>query len=242
MSQIKPANSVLDTHERIGSDTIWLHDPTLLIKDGRYKSFFPSRQMSRAEAFNAGSRLIIYLSLILYLYSQRVIYLCTGIGSIVIGWVWYKYYPNLVDNFRAPTGAVADDSKLKARDIHHHYVNSKPPATRRRFKYVKPSDDNPFMNVMPSDYTKNPNRASVLQQPCSNFQQVQRQVDQKFHQSLFKDVGDVFGKDSSQRQFYTTPNTAIPNDQDTFARWLYKSPEDTCKQGQCEAPARYIGR
>ena len=55
--------------------------------------------------------------------------------------------------------------------------------------------------------------------------------------SLFRDVNDLFGKNNSQRQFYTVPGNSIPNDQDTFAKWLYATPK-TCKEGnglQCAA-------
>ena len=55
--------------------------------------------------------------------------------------------------------------------------------------------------------------------------------------NLYKDVSDIFSKNNSQRQFYTTPVTTIPNDQGSFADWLYKTPP-TCKENngnQCVA-------
>ena len=237
MSQIKPANSDWSVAPAMDSNIVWLNNPKLLIVDGRWRTFFPTRNMTREEAFNAGSRLIIYLSLSLFLYSQRTTYLITGIGAILLGFIWYQYYPKLVDTF-----SPQSNSTNLGADIHHQYTTTPPPPSRRRFKYVNPSDNNPFMNVMPSDYTTNPDRASSFQKPCRNFDLIQDQVDQKFNASLFKDVGDIFGRDASQRQFYTTPNTAIPNDQDTFARWLYKSSGATCKEGICQPQHRYIGR
>ena len=44
-----------------------------------------------------------------------------------------------------------------------------------------------------------------------------------------QDVDDLFGRYNSQRQFYTMPSTTVPNDQKSFAEWLYKTPE-TCKE------------
>ena len=61
--------------------------------------------------------------------------------------------------------------------------------------------------------------------------------DKLFSSSLIRDVNDLFGKNNSQRQFYTVPGNSIPNDQDTFAKWLYATPK-TCKEGnglQCAA-------
>ena len=51
-----------------------------------------------------------------------------------------------------------------------------------------------------------------------------------FNKNLYRDLTDVYGKNNSQRQFYTTPITTVPNDQNSFANWLYRS-EKTCKEG-----------
>ena len=47
--------------------------------------------------------------------------------------------------------------------------------------------------------------------------------------NLYQDTGDVFNKESSQRQYYTTPNTTAPNAQTAFAKWAYQAPP-TCKE------------
>ena len=44
------------------------------------------------------------------------------------------------------------------------------------------------------------------------------------------DVNDIFGKNNSQRQFYTVPGNQVPNDQGSFAQWCYGQPK-TCKEG-----------
>ena len=41
----------------------------------------------------------------------------------------------------------------------------------------------------------------------------------------------MFGKLNSQRNFYTTPSTTIPNDRESFQKWLYNTPQ-TCKENQ----------
>ena len=56
-------------------------------------------------------------------------------------------------------------------------------------------------------------------------------IDNNFDNNLYKDIDDIFGKMNSQRQFYTMPSTTIPNDQESFAKWLYLSPK-TCKEDQ----------
>ena len=56
-----------------------------------------------------------------------------------------------------------------------------------------------------------------------------------FNHNLFRDVDELWERANSQRQFYTIPNTAIPNNQKEFANWLYRSPGGNCKtdQGRC---------
>ena len=46
---------------------------------------------------------------------------------------------------------------------------------------------------------------------------------------------DVFGKTQGQRQFVSMPSTTIPNDVDSYQKWLYKIPGKTCKEGGREA-------
>ena len=50
-----------------------------------------------------------------------------------------------------------------------------------------------------------------------------------FNNNLFREVDAVWERENSQRQFYTVPNTSIPNQRNEFAEWLYKS-RATCKE------------
>ena len=66
--------------------------------------------------------------------------------------------------------------------------------------------------------------------PSYNNVGVQRRVEDLFNEDLYRDVNDIFGKNNSQRQFYTVPGSQVPNDQGSFAQWLYGTPP-TCKEG-----------
>ena len=91
-----------------------------------------------------------------------------------------------------------------------------------------PSAKNPFMNVLVDEIKYNPTRApaaSVLD-PSVNIT-----LDDFFRTQFVDDPTDVFGKTQSQRQFYTTPSTSVPNDQESYQNWLYKIPGKTCKEG-----------
>ena len=90
---------------------------------------------------------------------------------------------------------------------------------------IRPSRYNPFMNVLMSDYTDNPNRDPA----CKLSTEINKEIEEHFNYNLYKNTDDLFNKNNSQRQFYTNPSTTIPNDQDSFSKWLYKS-QETCKQ------------
>jgi hypothetical protein len=93
---------------------------------------------------------------------------------------------------------------------------------------TNPSAKNPFMNVLLDELQYNPNRpaAAPIESPLVNAT-----LTDFFKVQWTSDPTDVFGRSQSQRQFYTTPNTSIPNDQASYANWLYFIPGKSCKEG-----------
>lgn len=91
-----------------------------------------------------------------------------------------------------------------------------------------PTSKNPFMNMLIDQIKYNPTRAaaqSVLDPSVSVS------LDQFFKTNFTSDPTDVFGRSQSQRQFYVTPSTTVPNDVESYQNWLYKIPGKTCKEG-----------
>jgi hypothetical protein len=85
------------------------------------------------------------------------------------------------------------------------------------------------MNPTLIDINNNPERESYSKKSFIDNEEIKNEIEDKFSFNLYQDVNDVFGKSNSQRQFYTTPVTTIPNKQDDFAKWLYGKNE-TCKE------------
>ena len=94
--------------------------------------------------------------------------------------------------------------------------------------YTPPTARNLFMNVLVDEMKYNPDRpeAAPIGHPT-----VKQTMDDFFRIQWFSDPTDVFGKNQGQRQFITQPSTTVPNDQGSFADWLYKIPGKTCKEG-----------
>jgi hypothetical protein len=90
----------------------------------------------------------------------------------------------------------------------------------------KPTVENPFTNIVFSDYLD----ASNVAEPCnSSDSNVQTDMQNLYNSTIFRNFDDVFERANSQRMFYTVPIRTIPNDQTNFANWLYKT-GPTCKE------------
>ena len=98
---------------------------------------------------------------------------------------------------------------------------------------VKPTEDNPFMNMTMKDYLNTDKAVNIVdREPAcdANNPEIKKKIDSNFKNNLYRDVSDVFGKYNSQRQFFTMPYTqVIPDVEGNFKNWLYKSPK-TCKE------------
>ena len=90
---------------------------------------------------------------------------------------------------------------------------------------------NPFHNVTIDEYKYEPNRPAA---PDITSPTAKIALDEYFRVQWYSDPTDVFGKTQSQRMFVTQPVTTIPNDQDSYQKWLYKIPGKTCKEGNPE--------
>jgi len=97
---------------------------------------------------------------------------------------------------------------------------------------TNPTASNPFMNVLISEISSDPKRApaAYTQRP-----KVQSELDTYFDTMFYADPGDAFGHTQSQRQFVAMPSTTIPNDQKSFQDWLYRTPGQSCKEGNLAA-------
>lgn len=190
-------------------EKFWLDDPISFSTDfNNAIKFIPDMNMSLSEQLNAAMRFTIYFSIIVYIVRQdyRVFFFVVFVAFVTI--VIHNYH-------------VMEQNKRK-----QILENLELRDERQKGLCVRPTRNNPFMNVSPAEYKDFPSRpraCSITKRP------VKRMVDKYFDEGLYRDVDDVFHRKASDRQFYTMPVTTIPNDQDNFAKWLYKT-GPTCKE------------
>lgn len=93
----------------------------------------------------------------------------------------------------------------------------------------RPTQQNPFMNPDVTEFNSGDPPAACN----ADDDDIHDEIKVNFNHNLFQDVDELYERVNSQRQFYTLPNTAIPNNQIEFAKWLYKLPNyATCKEDQ----------
>ena len=87
----------------------------------------------------------------------------------------------------------------------------------------KPSMDNPFNNLLPTEYTTN-----NIDKTTKGYTDKDREL---YYKGTIQTPNDVFwSKQSSERNFYTVPNNSLLVDREKFAYNLYGRPV-VCKAG-----------
>jgi hypothetical protein len=123
------------------------------------------------------------------------------------------------------------DTPLKNKKKLNYEANEK----YKKNKCRKPTADNPFMNIVFSDYLD----AGNVPEPC-NSDQTKDDAQYLYNSTVYRNIEDVYERQNSQRLFYTLPITTIPNKQGEFADWLYKTgpqcKENTSKCTYFEEP------
>lgn len=212
----------------------WLDDPTILWLEAT--EFFPFTEHDKrctASALNSFTRFGVYLAVVLALVRMEAIWLVVGLlfaGFAAGAWKFMGSSGAVREGFKLFDGQHFDTEApiLDPREVINEYV---PDVIGERAR-SNPTPTNPFMNVLLTDIGDNPYRP-----PAQNTgsQEVKAELDSYFQTLFADDPGDVFNHTSSQRNWVTMPSTTIPNDQASFANWLYRVPGQTCKEGNMEA-------
>jgi hypothetical protein len=124
--------------------------------------------------------------------------------------------------------------------------------------YTNPKENNPMMNVLLPEISYDPNRSeaapsynSEVEKDLNNktkdyvvdttFGDGTKKQQEYIRRKLFSDIGDNYGFDFSMRNFYTNPNTTIPNDQGGFANFCFGD-MISAKEGNDQALGRWFPR
>jgi hypothetical protein len=176
-------------------ETFWLNDPAHLFTKDNWTHFVPTDAMTVPEALNAVVRFSIYFSFMLTIVTANTNYLLFVPVVMLLTIFLARLYPR--------TQVMKETFSLKG-------------------KYASPQSNNPFMNVLFTDYVDNPERSSAP--PDITNEGVKESIDEAFAEThdLFMDTSDKYALSQSARNFVTQASTTIPNDLDGFQKFLNK--------------------
>jgi len=197
------------------SNPFWINDPNLLVN---LKSpLIPSNSLSCEDNLNAITRGVIVLSLLGLMITQSLSYLISGILTILL--LIFIYYHTKKREKYTNIGSNINMSKQKLKSYS-----------------TMPTNNNPLMNVMLPELNVSPTRRSaensylpVVKETINT--KVKNDIIQKngLDKRLFKDLGDEMQFDQSMRQFFTTANSRVANDQKGFLDFCYGDMK-SCKE------------
>ena len=203
----------------------WIYDPYVLLDKSKVFDLWPLESMTREEKLNAISRFVLYATILgVFLFRNLKLFL-TGIITLVVLVGTYFILNN------------RENSKLKEA-----FSDQK---LYEKFKtnYTNPSVKNPIMNVLLPEIQDKPERLAaapsynkaVEEEINNSTKEIIKQNfnDQSVEEKLFSDLGDKFQFEQSMRQFYSTANTRVANNQKEFAQFCYGNMA-SCKDGDVE--------
>ena len=197
-------------------EQFWLDDPANLFV--KWYRFVPTNDMTVPEALNAVVRFTVYSSFLVALIVQKTQYLLLVPLVMLASILLVRLFPR--------TQVIQETFDIMRRKVR---PSEKPMAATA---VETPTADNPFMNVLFTDYVDNPNR--VAAPPDVTSKALDSSIREAFSKTsdLFMDTSDTYGLMESSRNWVTQASTTIPNDLDGFQAFLNK--DNVSRKGKSE--------
>ena len=246
MSQLNPLSAPNS------EDTIpfWATNPNILFESQYLLEFFPVKGMTYNQKLNAVTRTVVMLAFFTFLTSGNMRVIIVSVITLLAIFVLHHYHikengtknksallkESLKEGFSNPAMDYLDEENIRVtEDV-----------------FDSPTAENPFSNVLATDYDYNPNKKPA---PPAFNKNVNEQILEDAKQlvvnsnpgqpdiadKLFKDLGEQYVFEQSLRPFHSNPSTTIPNDQQAFADFCYGDMV-SCKEGNPFACAKNLTR
>lgn len=246
MSQLNP----LSAPNSEDSIPFWATNPNILFDSQYVMEFFPVEDMTYNQKLNAITRTVIILALLTFFTSGNIRVVIVSIITLFAIFILHYYHMKEANNKKKST-LLKDTIKEGFANPTNDYLESENIQISDEI-FDEPTPENPFSNVMMTDYDYNPDKKpappaftkNVNEQILEDAKQlvVNSNPDQPdIADKLFKDLGEQYVFEQSLRPFHSNPSTTIPNDQQAFAEFCYGSMV-SCKEGNPFACARNMTR
>lgn len=240
----------------------WGQDPNILFKQPYAFEFFPVETMTYEQKLNAVTRTVLVLTIISFLYTRSTRLLAVSAVTILaIVLLHFAHTQSLqakmakygqdqrlrytdVEGFGdagfGGGGFGLNDPNMLSKGPQNNSLYMDPNISKNMTlvtsngpeMFVEPEPQNPFGNVLLTDYDYNPHKKPAPPSytgPVGDdiLKQAKRMVIEAnptnpgIADKLFGDLGDEFVFEQSMQPFYSTASTTIPNDQAGFADFCY---------------------
>lgn len=205
----------------------WFNDPSVLLNKKYVFDLWPNNYMNYKQKINAISRFIILFTVLGYILTMSTRILIIGIITlgIIVGVSIMNTESDPVEIEKETEGFTGNSSS----DV---IIN---PDTLEKFlksDFKEGNKKNPLSNVLLTQIEDEPNRKSA---PPSFNTTVEEDITKNIKKAvqfmnpgikntdkqLYGDLWENFELDNSNRNFFSTANTRVTNDQTAYAKFLY---------------------
>jgi len=237
----------------------WSEDPNILLNQTYIFEFFPTSSMTYKQQLNAITRTVIILTIIIMILTPTMrVFLISLITLIMIFLMNYFKDKDTIEGLEQPEDQDNDLEAYNEDDPIEKNVASFSEPTDELMEsaltnvFAEPNSNNPFNNVMITDYhsgvEKKPAAPSYNKNTQENILESAKKLVTEVNpdqpdiaEKLFSDLGEKINLEQSLRPFHSNPSTTIPNDQAAFANFCYGSMV-SCKENNQFACARNVSR
>lgn len=237
---------------------IWINEPTILFDKNYIFEIIPTSSMCYEQQMNALSRIVILFTIVLFIFMKRWSIILSGTTTLAV--IYFLYlFRKTPEGFQENNSANADIptvSESNRIDAKEEEITVKPyndekttnPVSLQSFvkkDFQIGTKKNPFSNVLLTEIMDDPHRKAappsfhpdILDDITSATKKTVQFLNpgiKSTNKQLFGSMTDKFYLDQSNRVFFSTPNTKIPNDQGAFADFLYGD-MPSCRNGDAMA-------
>jgi hypothetical protein len=223
----------------------WSNDPTIIMNKDYILEVWPTPKMTFEQKLNAISRLIIILTILGFIFTMSTKLLLVGIITLIVIFALYnsrkqkvtkEMFQNRIAENNNPGNALSsiENSGIGKIGGGEKIVNPETLEEFLRADFEPNTKANPFANVLLTDIGDNPDRKSappsfnpdVYEDITHSVKKMVQKLNpgiKNTNKQLFGDLGENFYLDQSNRNFFSTANTRIANDQGAFSQFLYGS-------------------
>ena len=211
----------------------WSNDPTILFNKDYIFELWPTSNMCYEQKLNAISRLIILLTVLGYILTMSKRIIVVGVLTLLVIFILYsmrkqKVTKDMLEGFNVTGNEVTGlfDNKPKS------YINPVTLDSVLRTEFKEGNRKNPFSNVLLTQINGEPDRKAappafnvdVDEDITKNVKKAVQMMNpgiKNTNYQLFGDLYQNFELDQSNRQFFSTANTRVANDQGAYGQYLY---------------------